>query len=54
MDDNEKDFKNGEPDLPTLQVILVKNVKKPEDFSGPLLPQQYIKRTLLIRLFHSN
>ena len=34
--------------------ILVKNVKKPEDFSGPLLPQQYIKRTLLIRLFHSN
>ena len=54
MDDNEKDFKNGEPDLPTLQVILVKNVKKPEDFSGPLLPPQHIKRTLLIRLFHSN
>ena len=58
MGDNEKDFKNGEPDLPTLKVtnleILVKNVKKPEDFSGPLLPQQYIKRTLLIRLFHSN
>ena len=27
MDDNEKDFKNGEPDLPTLQS------DKPGDFS---------------------
>ena len=64
MDYSEKDFKNGEPDLPTLQSDkpgdFSKNVKKtwrfsekPEYFSGPLLPQRYIKRGLLIRLFHS-
>ena len=65
MDDNEKDFKNGEPDLPTLQsdkpgdfskkcLKTGRFSKKPEYFSGPLLPERYFKSGLLIRLFHSS
>ena len=49
MDDNEKDFKNAEPGLLTLQSdksgdFSKKMLKIPEDFSEPLLPQRYIKK----------